>query len=947
VALFANKFNLRPIARQITTPHTHEDSQVIAPPRAKRKLIRYLDNGKGKTNGGESESKAKSERESTATVDTNTETDKVTTIDSDTRLQMLMLNGMQETREIGRKMHISQGAQKTPHEHTVTDPDDKVAGKKLPTHNAVACTMLTDTIDETDGLCPPQLILTNEPVTGQEKVTLRRENKTRRLMSQVQQVHTTYWVEARGQFYLPDDLPTPVPHRNRMCPSGLARNHPAGDLLESWAKFGCPTMTGKPWTKQEMEEAVQRGPHVSATTPEAFEHFAQEITEKIMLGQAKLMLWDDIKDNPPPQLKISPIAAIPHKSKAYRSILDLSFSLALQDGTHLPSVNDATTKTAPRASIDQLGHSLSRLIHAFAEAKEDDKIFMAKWDVKDGFWRLDCQDGEEYNFAYVLPQPPGKPTTLVIPTSLQMGWIESPGFFCAASETSRDVAEQYCQTKLGSLPDHKFTRYMVDSDAWTALPPEAVNDDNLKFLIEVFVDDFMSLIIATSQRQCTHVGTATMMGIHDVFPPDDTPGEDPISEKKMEKNETRFDTQKTLLGFDFDGDAKTIWLSEEKRAALLLILKGWLRTSERTKASIPFKQFESVVAKLRHAFTAIPAGKGLLSPCNKLLALKPHSVFLHRNNDLRIALRDIRTLLQNSVTHPTRCRELVSGHPHLIGYCDASKYGFGGIVIGESTASPPTVFRGQWTPDIKQDLVSNDNPQGRISISDLEMAGLLLMWFVVEAVHDGKLPDLKVALFSDNAPTISWVDRLASRRSLVGARLVRALALRLKLTKACPLTPLHVAGKQNTMADMASRSFGSVPKWYCASDAEFSLLFNKLFQLPSQNTWTVFRLSTNIVMRVISVLRMTDSSLAEWQRIPKIGQNIGTIGAPMSNLWEWIRTLNRPPTQNAPDCSPDLQQETEKELTDAKNKSKLQQSLQRSRPLARRSLWNVRETLQK
>ena len=33
---------------------------------------------------------------------------------------------------------------------------------------------------------------------------------------------------------------------------------------------------------------------------------------------------------------------------------------------------------------------------------EDAKIFMAKWDIKDGFWRMDCKKGEEYNFAYVL-----------------------------------------------------------------------------------------------------------------------------------------------------------------------------------------------------------------------------------------------------------------------------------------------------------------------------------------------------------------------------------------------------------------------------------------------------------------------------------------------------------------------------------------------------------------
>jgi hypothetical protein len=37
--------------------------------------------------------------------------------------------------------------------------------------------------------------------------------------------------------------------------------------------------------------------------------------------------------------------------------------------------------------------------------EDNAKIFMAKWDIKDGFWRLDGQDSEEWNFAYVLPQP--------------------------------------------------------------------------------------------------------------------------------------------------------------------------------------------------------------------------------------------------------------------------------------------------------------------------------------------------------------------------------------------------------------------------------------------------------------------------------------------------------------------------------------------------------------
>ena len=75
-----------------------------------------------------------------------------------------------------------------------------------------------------------------------------------------------------------------------------------------------------------------------------------------------------------------------------------------------------------------------------ATAPEGKKIYAAKWDVKDGFGRMSCEKGAEWNFAYVLPQEEGKPPKLVIPTSLQMGWLESPPYFGAASETARDVA---------------------------------------------------------------------------------------------------------------------------------------------------------------------------------------------------------------------------------------------------------------------------------------------------------------------------------------------------------------------------------------------------------------------------------------------------------------------------------------------------------------------------
>ncbi len=78
---------------------------------------------------------------------------------------------------------------------------------------------------------------------------------------------------------------------------------------------------------------VARGPHQLAMLPKGIEHFWLKAIEKVDAGQAILVKWDDIKNAPPPQLKILPIAAIPHKLKEFRLILDLLFMLPLSNGS--------------------------------------------------------------------------------------------------------------------------------------------------------------------------------------------------------------------------------------------------------------------------------------------------------------------------------------------------------------------------------------------------------------------------------------------------------------------------------------------------------------------------------------------------------------------------------------------------------------------------------------
>ncbi len=164
------------------------------------------------------------------------------------------------------------------------------------------------------------------------------------------------------------------------------------------------------------------------------------------------------------------------------------------------SINDTTEKTAPKGAVDQIGDCLSRIIHAFAVAAKMAKIFLAKWGIKDGFWRLNCAEGEEYNFAYVLPQPEGERIQIVIPTLLQMGGVESPPYFCAATETARDVPEEYIEMPVNSLCDHKFVKY-TGNNKYEALLATATKNTGFLFMLEVYVDDLMSLVIPVSQDQ--------------------------------------------------------------------------------------------------------------------------------------------------------------------------------------------------------------------------------------------------------------------------------------------------------------------------------------------------------------------------------------------------------------------------------------------------------------
>jgi hypothetical protein len=303
-----------------------------------------------------------------------------------------------------------------------------------------------------------------------------------------------------------------------------------------------------------------------------------------------------------------------------------------------------------------------------------------------------------------------------------MGWVELQPFFCAATKTSHDIAMEYSNTAVGSLNKHKFETYLKGDVTFEEFQ-EKESNGTLHYLLKVYVYNFMLLIIPATKEEMVHLATAVMTGIYDMFPEAKDNNKDPISLKKMKRGESQLSTRKMLLGFDFDGNKKTLWLKHEKRDKLLHTLHQWLGLSRKQNAGIPFDEFQSVVSKIRYAFTALPAGNGLMLPCNSILRLQPAQVYLHNNKDLRAAIKGMRTLLQQLTIKPMRCHKLVAGWPNFVGVKDASRHGIGGIIIGELSKCTPTIFWFVWLDDVTKAIVSQSNPAGTISNSDLEMAG--------------------------------------------------------------------------------------------------------------------------------------------------------------------------------------------------------------------------------
>ena len=170
--------------------------------------------------------------------------------------------------------------------------------------------------------------------------------------------------------------------------------------------------------------------------------------------------------------------------------------------------------------------------------------------------------------------------------------------------------------------------------------------------------------------------------------------------------------------------------------------------------------------------------KALFTPINNVLGIRPEPklVFIRSNSEMQKSIEGFRVLLGEAHKEPTKFKQLVTGDPHFVGIMDAAKEGTRGVVVCKWDACVPTVFRLEWPKDIQDMVCTQENPNGPITNSDLELPGLLICCLVMEEVSLC-LCHKHVGLYCGNSAAISGVKRMVTCLSKVAGPLLMALSI--------------------------------------------------------------------------------------------------------------------------------------------------------------------------
>jgi hypothetical protein len=635
------------------------------------------------------------------------------------------------------------------------------------------------------------------------------------------------------------------------------------------AKEGVPVvLKTPPWTDEVLDERVQRGSHKSCD--EHLEFLREEMLEFVQKG-FWLMLPYRVVKRLFKQLRVSPMGVVPQRERRPRLIADYSYY----------DVNDDTVKLAPAEAM-QFGRALERILYHIRHANPRyGPVRLGKIDLADGFYRVGLNSSSIPKLGIAFPRYDGEEQMIALPLVLPMGWVSSPPYLCAATETVADVANNMpshldapphpLEELANSLPEDEKVESpgnnigepggpkaapaltgrssrvepkvgQTPGVSDSAMPPAFRTYHKPVAFNDIYIDDYVQGIQAPRAKRMQHQ-RRLLHSIDSVFRPvddnDDPVRKDVPSRKKLSKGDATLLTRKNVLGWIIDTLRGTIELPEHRRLRLEEIF-DYLRGRRRVGVS----KWRKILGELRSMAIGIPGSKGLFGALQTGLKYADHDRIVITLS-IRDQLSDFEYIAADLCKRPTYIAELVPDHPIAVGPHDASGEGMGGVWLPavENSGLEPILWRARFPAKISNRLVSFKNPHGDITNSDLELAGLVGHEDVL--VQELDCRGRTVVPLSDNTPTVSWTLKGSTTTTGPAGYLLRLHSLHQRhfqyLSK-----PDYISGPANVMADDCSRL------WHL-TDSQLLAYFNSKY--PQRVPWRIVTLQPEMHSSLISALQ--------------------------------------------------------------------------------------------
>ena len=604
-------------------------------------------------------------------------------------------------------------------------------------------------------------------------------------------------------------------------------SHPASDLLFRIRRAGVPVLQSSlPWTLEQRDAAVQRGPHQSANAHAAF--LRDEVCSMAEAGQWLVLPYSRVRNLP--GLRLAPMGLIPQRERRGRPIVDYTFA----------GVNQDSVQLAPDSM--QFGRAAERILQALHRADtRHGPVYLAKADISDAFMQVWIATHCVPVLGALLPSLAGEEALVGFPLILPMGWVESPPYLCAVTETIADLANSRLQSNDLATSSHRLKPQaesppevlprLPSASNYHGIPPPVVRSQGALQrplnLVDVYMDDFLQL--SQSPKAVRDAARCTLFECIDAVlrplePTDNPHRKEPNSVKKLMKGDAAWATRKVILGWIFDTVHRTIELPTHRRERFAELLASLPQHQRRTSR----KKWQQLLGEFRSMILALAGGRGLLSQLQSVLT---YSATAKPTDRLTLSpavhdqLDDLRLLIQGLGDRPTRWGELVDSDPSFIGAMDASADGMGGIWLDALGKLPPLLWRQSFPAAVTNEVVSWANPAGKLTNSDLEQAGLVCQPDILAQQHD--IRERTICVLSDNTPAISRDHRGSTSTDAPSAYLCRLAALHQRAYR-YRLRSSHIPGSLNVMADILSR------RWDL-SDSQIVSLFNNSF--PQDQPW--------------------------------------------------------------------------------------------------------------